>query len=201
MDRRYLRSAVPMPSNGRAGVTPQTLYDALAQLCADSPFRLDSGLDIAPLVQANIYSGLVSNVLTFRVAHRVGGHQPANDTKWPDIILKDKTPFEVKASKHAFKGGESHSDNPGWMLVVGYSLNSAGKIDITTACLAHLERSDWKRVVRSGTSDSYETTPLGTAKLRDATFYLDSRHVAAVNFLRERLKIGLTIPVYSPFAA
>jgi hypothetical protein len=127
--------------------------------------------------------------------------------------MKTNIGLEVKASNKPMKGGEGHNGHSGWHIVVCYQITSSGDIEFVQAEIANLigfenENSDWKyqgsqrNENQSQRTETYITTNIGTAKLRDGSVYLDTEFVTVSNMLnrnRRELAMKLPIPAHSPF--
>jgi hypothetical protein len=186
------------------------LGEAMSELERETPLRLISGRDLSKLVQGNVYSGIVSNLLT-AILKETGKNieQPINDRSWPDLRTgKDNEPLELKASTDPWKGGEGHNGHGGWTLVAGYHLMQDGRVLFSTVKVANLLPEDWKYLgstvkAETGTqrTETYITTKIGTARLRDGLAYWDSE-LAPLSpaMIASRRRVELEIPGYSPFA-
>jgi hypothetical protein len=122
--------------------------------------------------------------------------------------------LEVKASNKSLKGGEGHNGHSGWHIVVCYHILDDGDIEFTQVEVANLigyecDAPDWKyqgssrNTNNSQRTETYITTNVGTAKLRDGTVYLNSNYLQITPALkRNRMKIAniLPVPSFSPFA-
>ena len=120
--------------------------------------------------------------------------------------------LEVKASNKPMKGGEGHNGHSGWHMIVCFTVLDGG-IDFTQVETASLtgyecENSDWNYIGSARNShnsqrtETYVTTNVGTAKLRDGTVYLNPEYVKISNALiRNRIRLAplLPLPEYSPF--
>jgi hypothetical protein len=119
--------------------------------------------------------------------------------------------LEVKASVNAWKGGEGHNGHSGWHIIICYRILQNGDIEITQVEIASLigfglESSDWKYLGSkrnqndSQRTETYITTNIGTAKLRDGSAYLRSDLIPySQAMLRHRRKLLLPVPSFSPF--
>lgn len=173
----------------------------------------DTQVSLYSMIQGNTLSGLISNVFTSLLG-RYSDYKPYDETKFPDLInQKTNTGLEVKASNKVMKGGEGHNGHAGWHIVVCYTIKD-NEIEFTQVEIAFLigygeEKSDWtyrgssvKPETKTRRTETYNTTTVGTAKLRDGSVYLDKEYVKITNqMLAERRKIiDLPIPSYSPFS-
>lgn len=202
MNRAYLRP-VPLPS----GVTLDDLYLAMTKTRDETPLRLASGRELSGLVQANVFSAIISNLFTVLLKESVSGMiQPANHTVFPDLVT-ESLPLEVKATIRPLKGGEGHNGHAAWTVVAAYLLEPPGTVDFLTLSIAYLTEADWQYQgsqtkapdKRTQRTETWITTPVGTAKLRDGLAYWDPRVAITPALRRERLGIPLPIPSYSPF--
>lgn len=135
--------------------------------------------------------------------------------RYPDLLYDAKSiGLEVKAANKPMKGGEGHNGHTGWHIIVCYHMLVSGDIDFSQVEIAELigyecnESSDWKyqgsqrNDNNSQRTETYITSNIGTAKLRDGTVYLNPDYVKISPGLyrnRCRLTSSLPIPVFSPF--
>lgn len=215
MDRAYLR-VVPLP----AGLTPADFYAAMEAATAETPIVLHSGRPLKEVVQANIMSGVVSNLFTVILKETVSGiTKPVSDTNYPDLnvqgipdaagITPADLPMEIKATTKPLKGGEGHNGHAGWTVVASYVLDEKGNLDFLTLSVAYLEAppTDWvylgskvKEATGTQRTETYITTPSGTAKLRDGLVYWDPRVTISKSMRSARRRvIVVAIPPHSPF--
>jgi hypothetical protein len=123
--------------------------------------------------------------------------------------MKGASGLEIKTTIRPGKGGESHNGHSGWHLVGCFSLNKeSGQVQFMHIMFADLigqgkPNADWKyvgskvnAVTGSQRTETYTTTPAGTAKLRHGTVYLDT---AAIDISRWRTDTAVKAPPYSPF--
>ncbi len=194
VNRRYLR-AVPLPPL----LTLEHLGDALDEtqrvirLLNESLIKA-AGRPLPSYIQANNFSGIVSNILSDSF-DRLTPYKHNHDQRYPDLICKSAAGkslggLEIKSTVQIGKGGESHNGHSGWHLVACFKLNATtGDIRFIHAMFAELvghthATSDWKyvgsRVNRESGSqrtETYNTTGIGTTKLRDGSAYLDPTEV------------------------
>ena len=169
---------------------------------------------MSALVQANNFSGIVSNVFTKKLSD-TSVYNLKNERTYPDLLHEAKlVGLEVKATKKPFKGGEGHNGHSGWHIIVCYKIFGDGDIEFIQVEVANLigyefENSDWKYLGSKRNknnpqrTETYITNNIGTAKLRDGTAYLNADEVKITPRLqknREKLSVALPIPKYSPFA-
>ena len=166
-------------------------------------------------IQGNNFSGLVSNVL----CDALNDHSPYKHNShqaYPDLINASAREggkpagLEIKSTIQTGKGGESHNGHSGWHLIACFQIEEQTRnirfVHVTMAVLNghnHAE-PDWTYVgskvnVTTGSrrTETYNTTLIGTTKLRDGSVYLDPE---VVKFKRWRQQRRGAIPVYSIFA-
>ncbi len=213
IDRRFLRK-VPLPT----GLTLTHLADTLDE--TQRVFRLlnqslvrAGGRALPSYIQANNFSGIVSNILSDSF-DRLTPFKHNHDQRYPDLINKDEdgneiAGLEVKSTIQVKKGGESHNGHSGWHVIACFKLDSStGDIRFIHVMFANLightmEGSDWKYVGSTVNSESgsqrtetYNTTGIGTTKLRDGSAYLDTDEISYTRWRQQR--IG-PVPKYSIF--
>ena len=209
MRREFLRD-VPLPPD----LEGEHIFQAMEK--TRDLFRViheNTGIRLNDIIQANNFSGMVSNVFT-KMLGEVSAYQPYHDQKYPDLMHKSKgIGLEVKASNKPMKGGEGHNGHSGWHIVVCFQTLENGDIEFSQVEIANLigyerERSDWqyqgsrRNSNQSQRTETYVTTRIGTAKLRDGTAYLNPELASITPALRrnrEGLAAVLPIPDYSPF--
>lgn len=207
--RAYLRN-VPLPED----LTNEQIFQALA-LTQDffSLIRQRTGINLSSIIQANNFSGVVSNVFT-KMLNDVSPYKSYHDQRYPDLMHEyEPIGLEVKAANKIMKGGEGHNGHSGWHIVVCFTVLDNGDIEFTQVEIANLIGfecidSDWKYLGsqrnerNSQRTETYITTDIGTAKLRDGSVYLNP-HYVEISALRQRKRENLTdrlpIPPYSPF--
>ena len=209
LSKKYLRE-VPLPKD-------LTNNDIFLALKGTQDFfktiREEAGINLSAVVQANNFSGIVSNVFTKKLSE-TSVYNLNHEQTYPDLLHESKlVGLEVKATKKPFKGGEGHNGHSGWHIIVCYKIFSDGDIEFIQAEVANLigyefENSDWKYLGskrnenNSQRTETYITNTIGTAKLRDGTAYLNTDEIKITPQLqknRERLSVVLPIPKYSPF--
>lgn len=210
LSRQYLR-IVPLPE----GLTSEDIFVAL-QNTQDffAMIKENTNINLSELIQSNNFSGIVSNVFTKKLSD-VSCYHSFHDQRYPDLMHESKQiGLEVKASNKPLKGGEGHNGHSGWHIVVCYHILSTGNIEFTQVEIADLigyeyHDADWKyqgsqrNSHHSQRTETYITTKVGTAKLRDGTVYMNPDYVAITPaLLRFRRSIAniLPIPPFSPFA-
>ena len=168
---------------------------------------------LSGFIQRNNLSGIVSNILCDSFS-RLTHYKHNHDQRYPDLICKDRKlgreiGLEVKSTIRPGKGGESHNGHSGWHVVACFELNeSTGDILFVHVMFANLigygkPDADWSyvgskvnKVTGSQRTETYTTTPRGTAKLRHGTVYLDTEKVGTK---RWRTSPELEPPTFSPF--
>ncbi len=164
------------------------------------------GLPLCKFIQANNFSGIVSNIITNGL-NQFSPYKHNHDQRYPDLKSAQGIGLEMKAANKAGKGGESHNGHGGWHLIACFNLDEkTGNIRFVQIEIAelvgHLEEpeGDWhycgSKVNDQGSrrTETYYTTSRGTWKLRDGSVYLDMEHV---NFGRWRRQ-GIPLPAHSP---
>ena len=109
------------------------------------------------------------------------------------------------------KGGESHNGHSGWHLIACFKIEEKTRnirfVHVMMAVLNGHSRAepDWTYVgskvnptTGSRRTETYNTTLIGTTKLRDGSVYLDR---ALVDFSRWRQQRRGAMPAYSIFAS
>lgn len=213
IDRKSLRE-VPLPK----GLTLLHLADALDETqriirLLNRSLVQAGGRALPSYIQANNFSGIVSNILSDSF-DRLTPFKHNHCQRYPDLTNKDKSGkeiagLEVKSTIQIGKGGESHNGHSGWHLVACFELDKiSGDVRFIHAMFATLightrPDSDWKYVGSSVNSlsgsqrtETYNTTGVGTTKLRDGSAYLDTEKI---NHSRWRPQHIGTIPEYSIF--
>lgn len=209
LDKAHLRN-VPLPED----LSNDDIFSALRETQeVFEKIRQDAGIDLSSTIQANNFSGLVSNIFTQKLGS-VSIYRPYHDQRYPDLMHQSKEiGLEVKASNKPMKGGEGHNGHSGWHIVVCFTVLEGGGIDFTQVEIANLTGyecadSDWhylgskRNSHNSQRTETYVTTNIGTAKLRDGTVYLHPEYVQITGaMVRNRVKLAslLPIPEYSPF--
>lgn len=204
----YFRRNVPLPG----ALTFQALEDALNQTQAifyliNRNLVMEISRPLQELIQGNNFSGLVSNVFTDAMDHCTA-FKHNHDQRYPDLICREtKVGLEVKATIQIGKGGESHNGHSGWHTVLCFERTEAG-IEFTHVMFAELNGhqepdADWKYVgsrvnehTGSRRTETYNTTGVGTTKLRDGSAFLDPTRI---NYSRWRQQRTSTLPEYSIF--
>lgn len=210
LSKKYLR-IVPLPKS----LTNDEIFNALqATQELFKMIRENTGINLSSLIQANNFSGIVSNVFTKKLSD-LSVYRLNNEQSYPDLIHKtESVGLEIKATKKPFKGGEGHNGHSGWHIVTCYKIFDNGDIEFIQVEVANLigyeyQNSDWKYLGsqrnsnNSQRTETYVTNNIGTAKLRDGTAYLNFDEIKITSQMkknREKLSYALLIPNYSPFA-
>ena len=205
----FLRD-VPLPQD----LTNDNIFEALQKTQAFfATIYEKTGIDLSSIIQSNNFSGVVSNVFT-KMLSDCSVYHTFSEQRYPDLMHNHlQIGLEVKASNKPMKGGEGHNGHSGWHIVVCYELLENGVIDFSQVEVAKLigyerNNSDWKyqgsnrNANDSQRTETYVTTSIGTAKLRDGTVYMNPDYVIISPVLKRfRVKISreLPIPNYSPF--
>jgi transcriptional regulator with XRE-family HTH domain len=178
----YINSSVPLPT----GLT----HDQV-ELAINRTMAILNQIGINPDegdIQGNIYSGVVSNLMTKSLAD-VSDFVQNKETKHPDLYnptLPETHPdygLEIKATKQVNKGGESHNPGHGWFLVVVYKIINK-QTHIIQVEVARLEFDDWvihERGKNSNRTRTAITKPEGTLKFRENSVYLHPEHVPVIS--------------------
>jgi transcriptional regulator with XRE-family HTH domain len=168
------------------------------------------GKGLAQYIQGNNFSGIVSNVLCDSLHEHSPYHHNSHQA-YPDLINpKVKgSGLEVKSTIQIGKGGESHNGHSGWHLIACFTIEQgSGNIRFVHLMFAVLNghthaQPDWKYVgskvnadTGSRRTETYNTTLIGTTKLRDGTVYLDPGTIDFKRWRQERLG---EMPAYSIF--
>lgn len=209
IDERFLRD-VPLPDGLRGS-------DVLAAMKMTQELflniNLKAGIHLPSIIQANNFSGVVSNVFTHYMG-KTSKYKPFSDQRYPDLKNADTgIGLEVKASNKPMKGGESHNGHSGWHIILCYFVTE-NSIDFSQIEIAELigfecANSDWsyqkskRNSNNSQRTETYTTTNIGTSKLRDGTMYLTpevERCISRYAWRRNKLSEVLPIPSFSIFA-
>lgn len=215
IDRSYFRGGVPLPP----GLTVPHLEEAM-NATQSIIARINANLvasgakPLKQYIQGNNFSGLVSNVL----CDALNDHSPYKHNShqaYPDLInstVKEggkPAGLEVKSTIQVGKGGESHNGHSGWHLIACFQIEAAtGNIRFVHLMFAVLNghsqpNPDWKYVgskvntdTGSRRTETYNTSSVGTTKLRDGSVFLDP---TVIDFRRwKQTRKGAT-PAYSIF--
>ena len=212
----HFRPQVPLPPSLKAVHLQLAMNEAQRIVSPINANLLATGAKPLPeYIQGNNFSGLVSNILCDAIHEnspfKHNSHQAYPDLINPQAVEKGKAAgLEVKSTIQIGKGGESHNGHSGWHLVACFAIDQGtGNIRFVHIMLAVLNghnqpEPDWVYVgskvnVDTGSrrTETYNTTLIGTTKLRDGSVYLDP---TAINFKRWRQSRRGPTPSFSIFA-
>ena len=208
----HFRRAVPLPVQ----LTVEHLEAAMNETqrlvhLINASLTATGGQPLSHYIQKNNFSGIMSNILCDSL-HRCSPYKHYSSQKYPDLVCHDVAGaliggLEVKATSQEKKGGESHNGQSGWHLIAHYNRDEpTGEILFRHVMIADrvghdCQNSDWayhgsrkKKQTGSQRTETYVTTPGGTAKLRHGSIYLDP----AIDYSRWPRPSG-TIPTHSIF--
>jgi len=207
LSETFLRD-VPLPPNLKSNDIYRAMIDT------QNFFRTileEAGINLSEIIQANNFSGVVSNVFTKKLSDN-SEYKNYHDQRYPDLMHPTLgIGLEIKASNRPWKGGEGHNGHSGWHIIVCYEILQNGGIEVVQAEIANLigfesENSDWayqgskRNENNSQRTETYITTAIGTAKLRDGSVYLNREKVNLSNLMKkQRQKLIIPIPQFSPF--
>lgn len=214
--KECFRSGVPLPPGMKHAHLEAAMNATQSIVARINANLLASGAKPLPgYIQGNNFSGLVLNVLCDAL-HDHSPYKHNSHQKYPDLInasaREEGKPagLEIKSTIQIGKGGESHNGHSGWHLIACFKIEEqTGNIQFVHVMVAVLNghshaEPDWTYVgskvnptTGSRRTETYNTTLIGTTKLRDGSVYLDP---AAVQFKRWRQARRGTKPVYSIFA-
>jgi len=172
--------------------------------------RQQAGLALIHVIQANGFSGIVSNMLTHAL-DQFSPYKHNHEQQYPDLVNPNNgIGLEIKGANKAGKGGESHNGHGGWHLIGCFDLDkNTGNIHFVHIEIAQLvgyigaPEGDWhycgstvNAETGSQRTETYYTTGRGTSKLRDGSVYLDTDRVT--NWMRWQHNQSYPIPPYSP---
>lgn len=212
INRAYLRE-VPLPPQITLGQVGDVLDETqrMVRLLNESLIQA-GGRPLSSYIQANNFSGIVSNILTDSF-DRLSPYRHNHHQRYPDLILQGKPDqmcgLEIKSTIQIGKGGESHNGHSGWHMIACFQIaQETGDIRFIHVMFADLNGhqhpdSDWKYVgsrvdTKSGSqrTETYNTTGFGTTKLRDGSAYLDP---TAIDHSRWRPQHRGDVPGFSIF--
>lgn len=212
----YFRPQVPLPPGMNVSHLEAAMNATQSIVARINANLVASGAKPLPeYIQGNNFSGLVSNVLCDAL-HDHSPYKHNSDQAYPDLInpsAKERgkpVGLEVKSTVQIGKGGESHNGHSGWHLIACFLIAPQTRnirfIHLMFAVLnGHTQpEPDWKYVgskvnetTGSRRTETYNTTLIGTTKLRDGSVFLDPSVVA---FKRWRQQRRGPVPSYSIFA-
>src|ERR1041385_4920256 len=217
VNKDFFRPQVPLPPGMKVSHLEAAMNATQSIVARINANLLASGAKPLPeYIQGNNFSGLVSNVLCDAL-HDHSPFKHNSDQAYPDLInpsAKERgkpVGLEVKSTIQIGKGGESHNGHSGWHLVAGFLIEpQTGNIRFIHLMFTVLNghshaEPDWTYVgskvnetTGSRRTETYNTTLIGTTKLRDGSVFLDP---AAVHFKRWRQQRRGLAPSYSIFSA
>ena len=216
INRAFFRPQVPLPPGMKIDHLAAAI-EATQSIVASINANLTAsgGKPLVEYIQGNNFSGLVSNMLCDAL-HDHSPYKHNSDQAYPDLINPKSTMtgkpagLEVKSTIQIGKGGESHNGHSGWHLIACFQIDpKTGDIRFIHLMFAVLNahahaEPDWTYVgskVNSTTgsrrTETYNTTLVGTTKLRDGSVFIDP---SAVDFKRWRQSRTKEMPSYSIFA-
>src|SRR5437867_952326 len=215
--KECFRPAVPLPPGMKLAHLEAAMNATQSIVARINANLLASGAKPLPqYIQGNNFSGLVSNVLCDAL-HDHSPYKHNSDQAYPDLInpsAKERgkpVGLEIKSTIQIGKGGESHNGHSGWHLVACFLIQpQTGNIRFIhlmfTVLNGHTHpEPDWKYVgskvnetTRSRRTETYNTTLIGTTKLRDGSVFLDA---SIVHFKRWRQQRRGPVPSCSIFAS
>lgn len=211
LDKKFFRSNIPLPNGLDLAHISSAFNNTQSIIHRINRYMQDEiGTPLQGIIQANNFSGLVSNILT----NSFDSHTPYkhnHDQKYPDLIYKtdqDSIGLEVKTTINIGKGGESHNGHSGWHVIACYNFLENGDIKFVHIMFANLnghqhKNPDWNylgskvnQVTGSRRTETYTTNLYGATKLRDGSVYCDTN---IVDFSKWRQQREGDIPSWSLF--
>lgn len=216
VNRDYFRPQVPLPPSMSISNLEAAMDATQGIVSRINANLLASGAKPLPgYIQGNNFSGLVSNVFCDAL-NDCSPYKHNSDHAYPDLLNPaakqggKPVGLEVKSTIQISKGGESHNGHSGWHLVACFQIEpQSGNIRFVHLMFAVLNghnhsEPDWTYVgskvnatTGSRRTETYNTTLVGTTKLRDGSVFLDS---TVVDFKRWRQERKGAVPAYSIFA-
>ncbi len=212
---KYFRPRVPLPPGMKISHLSAAMNATQSLVARINANLLVSGAKPLPeYIQGNNFSGLVSNVFCDAL-HEHSPYKHNSHQAYPELINPSAREggkpagLEVKSTIQIGKGGESHNGHSGWHLIACFTIEEkTGVVRFIHLMFAVLNghtypKSDWKYVgskvnaeTGSRRTETYNTTAVGTTKLRDGSVYLDP---TMIDFSRWRVKREGPVPAYSIF--
>ncbi|MDE3067674.1 MAG: helix-turn-helix transcriptional regulator [Verrucomicrobiota bacterium] len=216
VNRDYFRPQVPLPPDMNISHLEAAMDATQSIVSRINANLLASGAKpLLEYIQGNNFSGLVSNVF----CDALNDHSPYkhnSDQAYPGLTnpaaKQSGKPvgLEVKSTIQIGKGGESHNGHSGWHLVACFQIEpQSGNIRFVHLMFGVLNghnhpKPDWTYVgsrvnttTGSRRTETYNTTLIGTTKLRDGSALLDP---TIVKFKRWRQERKSPVPASSIFA-
>ena len=216
-NRDYFRPQVPLPPGMKLSHL-QSAINATQSIVSgiNASLIAAGGKPLPEYIQGNNFSGLVSNMLCDAL-HDHSPYKHNSHQAYPGLINAGAKEagklagLEVKSTIQVGKGGESHNGHSGWHLVACFQIEAkSGNVRFIHLMFAVLNghnhpEPDWtyvgskvKATTGSRRTETYNTTLIGTTKLRDGSAFLDP---TAVDFKRWRQQRRGPIPAHSIFAS
>ncbi|MEQ1862287.1 MAG: helix-turn-helix transcriptional regulator [Chthoniobacteraceae bacterium] len=213
---KYFRSNVPLPPGMKLAHVEAAINATQSIISGINANLLTAGAKALPAyIQGNNFSGLVSNML----CDALNDHSPYKHNShqaYPDLInaaakvAGKPAGLEIKSTIQIGKGGESHNGHSGWHLIACFQIEEkTGNIRFIHLMFAVLNghthaEPDWTYVgskvnaeTGSRRTETYNTTLIGTTKLRDGSVFLDPD---LIDFKRWRQQRRGPCPAFSIFA-
>jgi len=204
VNKDYFRAQVPLPPGLKISHLESAMNATQRILAVINSNLVSNGAKpLFEYIQGNNFSGLVSNIFCDAIhdhsPYKHNSHQAYPDLVNPQVIEQGKPAgLEVKSTIQVGKGGESHNGHSGWHAVACYRIDrETCHIKFVHLMLAVLNghthtQPDWtyvgskvNAVTGSRRTETYNTTLVGTTKLRDGSVYLDP---TMINFKRWKAK-------------
>lgn len=193
VNRALLNRGVQLPANLTADHVADAMDETHRVIRLMNSALVEAGSrPLSAYIQANNFSGIVSNILT-DAFDKLTPYKHNRGDRYPDLIHTNgggTTGLEIKTTIKIGKGGESHNGHSGWHLIACFRLDKeSGDILFLHAMFADLighlhPDSDWKytgskvnEVTGSQRTETYSTNAAGMAKLRAGSVYLDPEHI------------------------
>jgi len=206
VNKEYFRPQVPLPPGLKASHLEGAMNAVHRILGVINSNLVSNGAKpLFEYIQGNNFSGLISNVL----CDAIHDHSPFKHNShqaYPDLINPNAREqgkpvgLEIKSTIQIGKGGESHNGHSGWHLIACYRIDRETChmkfVHIMCAVLnGHTQaQPDWtyvgskvNAVTGSRRTETYNTTLIGTTKLRDGSVYLDPTIVNSKRWKFKRL--------------
>lgn len=216
VNREFFRAGVPLPPGMKIAHLEAAMNATQGIIGRINANLASSGAKpLVEYIQGNNFSGLVSNVfcdaLNDHSPYKHNSHQAYPDLINPSVKEDGKpSGLEVKSTIQIGKGGESHNGHSGWHCIACFAIDEkTGDVRFLHLMFAVLNghshsEPDWTYVgskvnVATGSrrTETYNTTLIGTTKLRDGSVFLDP---GAIEFKRWRQERRGAVPTYSIFA-
>ena len=215
INREFFRANAPLPPGMKVSHLEAAMNATQSIISRINANLVSSGAKpLVEYIQGNNFSGLVSNVfcdaLNDHSPYKHNSHQAYPDLINPSVKEGGKPAgLEVKSTIQIGKGGESHNGHSGWHCIACFTIEKAtGNVRFLHLMFTILNghghaEPDWTYVgskvnadTRSRRTETYNTTLIGTTKLRDGSVFLDS---TVIDFKRWRQQRRGPAPAYSIF--